>query len=112
MSFLRVLAIGALAVLTMLTIVPDGERPLTFLPHHLEHFLAFGVTGALVGLAFAMETFTMVVAAACFTVGLECVQIPLPTRHARLSDIVVDTVAICLGVLLVRLWRARATRDF
>ncbi|MCK7474871.1 MAG: VanZ family protein [Rhodopseudomonas palustris] len=112
MSFLRVLAIAALAVLTVLTIVPDGERPITFLPHHVEHFLAFGVTGGLIALAFAMETFTMAVAAARFTVGLECMQIPLPTRHARLSDIVVDTAAICMGVLLVRLWRARTSRDF
>lgn len=111
MSLLRVLAIAALSILTVLTVVPDGERPVTFLPHHLEHFLAFAVTGALIGVAFAMETFTMVVASACFAVGLECVQIPLPTRHARLSDIVVDTAAICIGVLLVRLLQRQARRE-
>lgn len=112
MIFLRVLAVAALALLTVFSIVPASERPVTMLPHLLEHFLAFGITGALIGMAFAMETFTMLVAASCFTVGLECVQIPLPSRHARLSDIVVDTAAICIGVLLVRLWRARTSRQF
>jgi hypothetical protein len=103
MKYLRGVAIAMLAALVLLTVVPADERPTTSLPHHLEHFLAFGFAGALIGIAFAMETLTMLIASACFTVGLECVQIPLPSRHARLSDVVVDTVAICAGVLLARI---------
>lgn len=103
MKILRVVAIAMLVSLVLLTVVPADERPVTFLPHHLEHFLAFGLAGGLIGIAFAMETFTLLVAASCFSVGLECAQIPLATRHARLSDIVVDTVAICAGVLLARM---------
>jgi VanZ family protein len=103
MNYLRGIAIAMLAALVLFTVVPANERPETYLPHHLEHFLAFGFAGALIGLAFAMETLTMLIASACFTIGLECVQIPLPSRHARLSDVVVDTVAICAGVLLARI---------
>jgi len=105
MKLLRGAAIAMLAALVLLTVVPADERPESFLPHHLEHFLAFGFAGTLVGIAFTMETLTMLIASACFTVGLECVQIPLPSRHARLSDVVVDTVAICAGVLLARIGR-------
>jgi VanZ family protein len=110
MKYLRGLAIAMLAVLALFTVVPADERPLTFLPHHVEHFVAFGIAGTLIGLAFAMETLTMLIASACFTIGLECVQIPLPSRHARLSDVVVDTVAICAGVLLARVGQRRPPR--
>lgn len=110
MRFLRVLAIAVLIALVLLTVVPADDRPVTFLPHHLEHFLAFGVAGVLVGVAFLMETFTMLVAASCFSVGLECVQIPIESRHARVSDIVVDTVAICAGILLARVAQMRLAR--
>jgi VanZ family protein len=45
-----------------------------------------------------------------YTVLLECLQIPLPTRHARLEDLMVDCLAICLGIVLVRVGRSCVLR--
>jgi hypothetical protein len=39
--------------LVIVTLVPADERPVTGLRHALEHFLAFGLTGMIFGLAYA-----------------------------------------------------------
>ena len=89
-----------LAALVLFTVVPAAERPVTGIQHDLEHFGAFFLPGFLFAFAFNFKTTNLLLGAAAFTLMLECIQIPLPTRHARLEDFVVDTAAIFLGVLL------------
>jgi VanZ family protein len=36
-----------------------------------------------------------------FCAGIELLQVPLPTRHARVSDFLVDTTGACLAILCV-----------
>jgi VanZ family protein len=100
MKYLRILALVLLAALVLFTVVPAAERPVTGIQHDLEHFGAFFLPGFLFAFAFNFKTTNLLLGAAAFTLMLECIQIPLPTRHARLEDFVVDTVAIFVGVLL------------
>jgi VanZ family protein len=87
------------------TIVPADERPVTGLQHDFEHFLAFGLAGATFGLAYVWRLHLNLFSAVMFALVLELSQIPLPTRHARFEDFVVDAVAVCLGIVLARVSR-------
>lgn len=107
MKYLRVLAVLLLAGLVLITIVPASERPVTGLQHDIEHALAFMTAGLCFALAFEMPTTWMVGAAVAFTLALECLQIPLPSRHARLEDFIVDTIGICLGLVLAHFGKGR-----
>ena len=103
MRLLQGITILIAVVLLIFTIVP--ERPSTGLQHGVEHFGAFGLFGILFAASFQTKTSLLLLAGACYALILECLQIPLPTRHARLEDLVVDAIAICLGIVLVRVCR-------
>src|ERR1700724_1435041 len=85
-QFVRFSAIGLALTLVILTIVPAAERPETGLQHDVEHFGAFLLLGSIAFAAF-----------------IECTQIPLETRHARLEDFLVDAAGLCVGILITRL---------
>src|SRR3569832_1097276 len=95
---LRVMSWLIIFGLVVLTVVPAKERPVTFLQHDLEHFLAFGLAGAVFGLAYARRLGAHLLAAIAFALTLELSQIPLATRHARFQDFVIDALAACLGI--------------
>jgi hypothetical protein len=95
---LRIVSWLAIIGLVVLTIVPADERPATVLRHGFEHFFAFGLTGLLFGRAQPRQLRANLLGAVVFSVALELSQIPLPTRHARLEDFVVDAFAACLGI--------------
>jgi VanZ family protein len=105
MRILRVVAILIGLVLLIVTIVPAAERPLTGLQHDVEHFAAFALAGILLAASFEVSTARLLLAGAGYTLMLECLQIPLPTRHASVEDFIVDAVAIWCGIVLVRLGR-------
>jgi VanZ family protein len=104
--------------LIIVTIVPADERPITDLQHDFEHFLAFALAGATFGLAYPRRLGVNLLSAVVFALVLELSQIPLPTRHARFEDFVVDAVACCLGILiahggrrLIGTWAIKPTRS-
>ena len=111
MRFLQWSAMAAAAGLIICTVVPADERPYTGVQHGVEHFLAFFVFGGMLGAAFQVAAARLCFMAAAFTLALECVQIPLPTRHARLQDYFVDTAAVCIGILVVRSKRRMTVRQ-
>ena len=100
--------IGILA-LTVMTIVPADERPTTGLSHDLEHLGAFGFVGLLVGLSFVIRPPALYALAFAFSATLELLQIPLPSRHARLEDLIVDAVGAWIGIALGLAIAARTT---
>jgi VanZ family protein len=110
MNVFKGLALMATALLFILTIVPASGRPVTVLSHDIEHFSAFCATGMLYGLAFDRRLLQLAALALAFATVLECVQIPLATRHARLEDWVVDSAALCVGILVGRLIRTLMSR--
>lgn len=97
-KILRVVNWVILFGLVVLTIVPASERPVTDLQHDVEHFVAFCLAGMTFGLAYSRSLGINFLIAIVFAFALELSQIPLPTRHARIEDFVVDAVAICLGI--------------
>jgi VanZ family protein len=89
--------------LVVATVVPASERPDTGVQHGYEHFLAFGFTGFIFALAYSQRPMLLMPSAIAFTLALELLQIPLPTRHARLEDFLTDALASCVGIGLAHL---------
>jgi len=115
-QFVRFSAIGLALTLVILTIVPAAERPETGLQHDVEHFGAFLLLGLLFAFGFRAEASSMLLGSVAFAAFIECTQIQLPTRHARLEDFLVDAAALCVGILITRLvsriyLRLSLTRD-
>ena len=88
-----------LVAIVVLSIVPAEERPVTPLPHDLEHFGIFVLTGAAFGFGYSRYALPSV-GLLVFTGAIEIIQKFIPGRHARLSDFMVDAVSICFGVFL------------
>ncbi len=110
----QVIAWLVILVLIALTLVPASERPVTGLPRKVEHLAAFALAGMLLAMAYPGRLLFLGAVAVGFPLILEIAQIPMPTRHARLSDFIVDAVGMIIGVFVARLWQigvaARRTR--
>jgi len=68
---------------------------------HLALFLALGMASG-----WALPYWTprrMLAATAGLSVATECMQLFLPGRHARVSDVLVDVAAVTMGWALVRM---------
>lgn len=98
MKFLHAFAWSLVIGLVIVTVVPASERPVTGVGHGYEHFLAFGFVGFVFALAYSRRPILLMLSAVVFTVLLELIQIPLPTRHARLEDFLTDALASCVGI--------------
>jgi VanZ like family len=91
---------GILAIV-VLSVVPAEERPVTSLGSGFEHLAAFGLVGALFALGYRFSLIKLCGLATLFCAGIELLQIPLPTRHARLSDFLADLLSAWLGIFCV-----------
>jgi len=89
-----------LAILvTVLSLVPPGLRRATGAPHNLEHIAIFAATGAAFGFGFGYSggPFLVTFALLIFAGVIELSQTFVPGRHARLSDFIVDALAMCVA---------------
>jgi VanZ family protein len=93
-------AIAWLLAITVvvLSVVPARLRPVTAAPHDIEHALIFLLTGLAFGFAYQHRRALQLVGLTVFAGMVEVAQIWVPTRHARLSDFLVDSVACFVGV--------------
>ena len=95
-------AAGALCVLIVFvaSLLPESERITMGLPGKIEHFIAYGVTGLLLGLSAPSRNGAMLAAAnlALMACLLEFLQQWSTGRHPRVSDAVVSALAGMLGV--------------
>jgi VanZ family protein len=93
-----------------LSLVAPSLRPVTALPHDLEHAAIFAITGFMLGLGYPNRTQFQMSALIVFAAVIELAQLYAPGRHARVIDFAVDALAACAGVafaaILTRL-RAR-----
>ncbi len=111
MNYVRLLAWILVAGLIFLTIVPAPERPVTGVGHNFEHFLAFGVTAFVYFIAYPKRLIIVLTQGILFALALELLQVPLPSRHARIEDFVVDALAGCAGMVVAYLsMRLRVNR--
>lgn len=97
---LRLAGWVALTTLIVFTVAPASFRPESHLPNELEHFGSFFVASVLNSLGYPRRLAVSVIVAITFTGGIEVLQIPLPSRHARLIDFTVDALAACAGCIV------------
>jgi VanZ family protein len=96
-----------LLTITVLSVVPPQERPVTPAPHDIEHFAIFLLTGFAFGLGYIRRHLFQVFALVAFSAVIELVQLEIPGRHARFSDFVVDALSVSIGVGLAVLIAGR-----
>src|SRR5215510_3559111 len=86
--------------ITVLSVVPSTSRPITPAAHDVEHFLIYLATGSAFGLGYPRGPLTLAMGLVAFAGPVEFVQLFIPGRHSRLSDFMIDAVAVCLGVMV------------
>lgn len=88
-----------IVIITVLSLVPAALRPETNVPHNLEHFAIFWLTGFAFGLAYDRWPLTMT-ALVMFSGVIEIAQRFVPGRHARITDFIVDVLGACVGAAI------------
>lgn len=88
-----------IALILVLSLVPPSLRPVTGAPHNLEHFAIFALCGFCFGLGYGIRL-TPAIGLAAFSAVVEVLQLLVPGRHARLVDLVVDSLACGAGMLI------------
>lgn len=98
-----------LAVLA-LSFVPASFRPVTPMPHGLEHLAIWLATGMAFGLGYQHRWWLQAVGLVAFAGAVEIAQMWVPTRHARDMDFVNNAGGALLGIVLaiVILWLTQA----
>jgi VanZ family protein len=99
----QALAWLCLAAIGVLSLVRPSLRPVTILPHDVEHAAIFLLAGAAVGLGYLNRTARNMIALTLFAGIIELAQLYAPGRHARWIDFAVDALAACAGVALAAL---------
>lgn len=113
--FFKLLTIGLLIAICVISLVPAGYRPETSASHDLEHFGVFALFGAALVLGYRPRIWVCVALALLFAGLVELAQIGIPSRHARLSDFLIDAAGSLLGsicaVLLLQAYHALKHRE-
>jgi VanZ family protein len=74
-------------------------RPETGAPSILEHFIIYAATGFTFGLGFKRRHDLLAIFLVIFSGSIEIAQLFVPGRHARLSDFLIDSVAVGIGLV-------------
>jgi len=86
--------------IVVISLVPATFRPVTPAPHAIEHLVAFATTGLAFGLGYQRRHLYQAFGLATFAGAIEVAQFLDPSRHARLSDFVVDAASACAGTMI------------
>jgi hypothetical protein len=97
----RVLAGVGILVIIILSIVPAVDRPVTGAGQLPEHFAAFALVMGAFAIGFRRSPIQLLMLAFFFCGGIELLQVPLPTRHARIGDFVIDFIGSCFAIGIV-----------
>jgi VanZ family protein len=89
-----------LSAIVVLTMVPPSLRPITFVPHKIEHAGTFLLAGISFGISYLGRECLLSIAALVFCAAIELAQLCVPGRHARLSDFTVDSIAALMGIFV------------
>jgi VanZ family protein len=87
-----------LIAIVVLSLVPAHDRPVTALPHSLEHLTIFFAAGLAFGIGYPQRRLFQFVALLAFTAAIELAQLLVPGRHARLSDFLIDAGGVTVGL--------------
>ena len=105
----RVLAwIGIIGII-ILSVVPANERPTPgaawfgeLFGHIIEHVAAFALVAGAFAIGYRFSLFRLLTLAFLYCGGIELLQIPLPTRHARVSDFLINFAASVVAITSVQ----------
>src|SRR6266480_952452 len=100
-SVVRGLAWFGILAVVILSVVPSSERPVTGTGQWFEHFAAFALVAGTFAMGYRLSLMRLLLLAFLFCGAIELLQVPLPTRHARLSDLVIDYLGSCFAIGLV-----------
>lgn len=98
----------AALLIVLLSLAPPSLRPMTGLPHSLEHLLIFTVTSFSFVIGYPRRYFVHATGLVAFAGAIELAQLLAPGRHARVSDFIVDASAALIGVGMA--WLVLRTR--
>jgi VanZ family protein len=87
-----------IAIITVLSFIPPGYRPVTPVPHNVEHLSIFLPTGLALGVGYRRRHLFQSLALVLYSAAVELIQLEIPGRHGRLSDFLVNAVSACFGV--------------
>jgi VanZ family protein len=87
-----------LTTIMVLSLVPPQDRPVTSLPHLVEHLSIFLATGLVFGVGYPQRRLFQFVTLLAFAAAIELAQLLVPGRHARLSDFLIDALAMTVGL--------------
>jgi VanZ family protein len=76
-------------------------------PHFIEHFVIFMLLGLTFALGYSMPYLLQLIPLVLFAAAIEIAQLWAPGRHARLSDFVVDALAVGIGLGIIRSMRPK-----
>jgi VanZ family protein len=108
----RILAWLGIAAIVVLSVVPAEDRPVIepgHSGHFIEHVSAFALVAAAVAVGYRLSLGRLLVSAFLFCGAIELLQVPLPTRHARASDFLINFAAACFAIGLVEAFRRAAS---
>ena len=95
-------------LIVILSLVPPSLRPVTDLPHNLEHALIFLAIGVSFEIGYPRMIFVNAIGLTAFAGAVELAQLWSSGRHARVSDFIVDALAALIGVGIA--WMALRSR--
>ncbi len=99
----RIAAWLCLAAIAALSLVSPRLRPVTILPHDIEHVLIFALAGFAMALGYPHRAAHQLIGLVIFAAAIELSQFFVPGRHPRLIDFVIDALGACAGVALAAL---------
>jgi hypothetical protein len=108
----RTLAWFGIAAFFVLSVVPADERPVTGIGRGLEHLTAFGLVAGMFAIGYRFSSTRLLLMALLFCGGIELLQVPLPTRHARVSDFAINLLGsyFAIGLVAFATSRSRVAR--
>src|ERR1044072_5948236 len=99
----RMIAWVCLAAIVVLSLVSPSLRPVTILPHNLEHLAIFAITGFALGLGYPGHLVRNLALLVVFAGAIELAEFVTPGRHPRLIDFGVAAASACVGAMLAAL---------
>ena len=98
-----------LLAIAALSFVPPSLRPVTFLPHIVEHLVMFFIAGCAFGIGYPNRFLKWLAGLSTFTLAIEIVQLWIPGRHARGLDFLVDVFSVSVGLGIGTVLARRST---
>ena len=103
----RAIGYFLLLVIAVLSVVPQAYvpalSPATYydrLIHVIEHATIFLLTGLAFGIGYPNRIVFSFLGLGTYTLGIEIAQLWIPGRHARVSDFLVDIIAVSVGLCM------------